>query len=203
MPSGYTIRNIKSSNMLLLTMLSLLSLCDRNVNVFAATTPPQQQQFQVAPLSIPFTRVDKSASTSFGSVKAAGSAATGLDNKEDIQYVAQVKIGSKTFQINLDTGSSDTWVRGPNCKNVLNDGSCDGPSLDPAQESLLELLPDGQNDFFFAYGLGNCSGKLYNAPISMAGKTVTIPIGVADSANHMSGNDGLMGRFYVSHACRA
>ena len=76
-------------------------------NVFAAATK-QEEQFNIPPLSIPFMSVH---SPYIGKINAAGTSATGLDNRGDIQYVAKVQIGSKTFNINLDTGSADTWIQ--------------------------------------------------------------------------------------------
>ncbi|KAJ3344159.1 hypothetical protein HDU91_000276 [Kappamyces sp. JEL0680] len=114
-----------------------------------------------------------------------------LKPDNDIVYTVPVKVGKQTFMMDLDTGSSDTWVKSANCTNVLNDGSCTGQKLDTNDPSV-SLFP-GKNDFVFAYGLGNASGLIYTAPVSLAGKTTTLPIGVANQANHMSGHDGILG----------
>ena len=55
--------------------------------------------------------------------RAASTSSITLDNRNNLLYTAQVTLGSgQKFNLNFDTGSSDTWFRGLNCKS--QDASC-------------------------------------------------------------------------------
>ena len=67
-------------------------------------------------------------------------------------YNAQVTLGNgQAFAMNLDTGSADTWIRGPNCQNPSNDGSCNGPKVNVADTSIQSLGATWQTN----YGIGS------------------------------------------------
>jgi hypothetical protein len=69
-----------------------------------------------------------------------------------LMYTAQVTLGNgQAFAMNLDTGSADTWVRGPNCQNPSNDGSCNGPKVNVADTSIQSLGATWQTN----YGIGS------------------------------------------------
>ncbi|KAJ3158336.1 Vacuolar protease A [Irineochytrium annulatum] len=115
---------------------------------------------------------------------------TSLVNVRDSLFYANVQVGSNTFQIDLDTGSADTWVRGASCTS--NDGSCDGAKLDTSAPGVTAL----NIAYEVKYGSGQVKGAIYKAPVSIGDATVaSMPVGVASQEEGFSGegSDGLMG----------
>ena len=117
-------------------------------------------------------------------------------------YNAQVSISNgQVFQLNIDTGSSDTFIRGTSCVNNVGDGSCTGAKLDPKMTSLSSIqaspatspLVGLNKTWTTTYGLGNVTGDIYNFTITVAGLDATFPIGVATSMNGHAGSDGILG----------
>ncbi|RKO86402.1 aspartic peptidase domain-containing protein, partial [Blyttiomyces helicus] len=93
-----------------------------------------------------------------------------LINGGDEFYYTTVSIGNgQTFNIDLDTGSSDLWVPGPQCSS--SDGSCTagGGPIDLSDSSIS----DTGNTFSDNYGSGSASGEVYTGPYSLAGASTS------------------------------
>ncbi|KAJ3306184.1 hypothetical protein HDV03_000418 [Kappamyces sp. JEL0829] len=105
-------------------------------------------------------------------------------------YIGEAVVGSgQKFMVDLDTGSSDTWFRGPNCTSLVEDGSCNGTRINVHDK----LLTSTGKTWETVYGIGDVSGKIYTAPVSIAGLNATIPVGVSEVENAQGDIDGLIG----------
>ncbi|KAI9356024.1 aspartic peptidase domain-containing protein, partial [Zopfochytrium polystomum] len=120
-----------------------------------------------------------------------------LTNESDELYNAPVTLGNgQSFLLDLDTGSSDTWFRGPNCKS--SDQSC-GVSGQSAVKTSDSTLSSTGLTWTTSYGSGSVGGKVYKGPVQMAGLSASISFGVSTSETGFSGvGDGLMGLAYAS-----
>ncbi|KAI9354267.1 aspartic peptidase domain-containing protein [Zopfochytrium polystomum] len=120
-----------------------------------------------------------------------------LYNSDDLLYNAPVTLGNgQSFLLDLDTGSSDTWFRGPNCKS--SDQSC-GLSSQTKVNTADTTLKATSYTWSTLYGSGSVGGKVYTGPVAMAGLSATISLGVSTSETGFSGvGDGLMGLAYAS-----
>jgi len=107
----------------------------------------------------------KSAATSSGAVE-----------NDLVSYTAPIKVGSQTFDLIVDTGSSNTWV-GANTKfSAGTTGKSTGKSVS------------------VSYGSGSFSGTEYTDAVTFAGLTVSSQsIGVASTSSGFSGVDGIFG----------
>lgn len=87
------------------------------------------------------------------------------DNDLDASYSGQVSIGTpaQTFNVILDTGSSDLWVEGADCSG------CTGDTYDPSKSSSTSA---NNASFSISYGSGDASGTLIKDSVSMAGFAV-------------------------------
>ena len=118
------------------------------------------------------------------------SSTTQLPNENDLLFGVNVSFGNgQTFLADLDTGSSDTWIRGPDCTST--DGSCDGTKLSTTDRTIT----DTGVSFQTGYGSGSMSGEIFNGPVTIASSTATIPFGVSTEETGFSGpgSDGLVG----------
>jgi hypothetical protein len=98
-----------------------------------------------------------------------------LANIRNEFYSCPVILGNgQKLTLDLDTGSSDTWARGPNC--VSFDGSCESnfTKIDIKDPTVLPL----GKQFVSAYGTGSIDGDIYKTTVSVAGFTAHLPIGV-------------------------
>ncbi|KAJ3303086.1 hypothetical protein HDU76_005399 [Blyttiomyces sp. JEL0837] len=114
-----------------------------------------------------------------------------LADQDKFHYTASVGLGSgQTFTTLLDTGSSDVWVRGQNCKITTgqsNDGSCSGAKLS-LTDSTVTVVKDSFGDKVTVheeYGPQNNPNSIldmsvYKVPVTIAGVTATTNIGVSD-----------------------
>ena len=97
--------------------------------------------------------------------------------KNGQSFVAQVSIGSESFDLTLDTGSADLWVVGSNvtCTNPV----CNWGATYDEQSGNFQ---SNGGTFSVTYGGSNTdSGYTGTADVSLAGLTITAqPIGVAD-----------------------
>ncbi|KAI9324948.1 aspartic peptidase domain-containing protein [Zopfochytrium polystomum] len=120
-----------------------------------------------------------------------------LTNESDELYNAPVTLGNgQSFLLDLDTGSSDTWFRGPNCKS--SDQSC-GVSGQPTVKTSDSTLSSTSLSWTTSYGSGSVGGKVYKGPVQMAGVSASISFGVSTSETGFAGvGDGLMGLAYAS-----
>jgi hypothetical protein len=80
--------------------------------------------------------------------------------------------------MDLDTGSSDTWVRGSECMAGPSDlannlDSYKGNKFDINDSALVATSLTYQT----RYGSGQIMGKIFQGPFSIGGVTATIPLG--------------------------
>lgn len=81
-----------------------------------------------------------------------------------LMYNVQVTMGNgQIFNLNPDTGSADTWFRGPNCQNPSNDGSCVGSKVNIADSSIQSQNANWQTN----YGIGSVKVRQENALIGL------------------------------------
>lgn len=101
---------------------------------------------------------------------------SGTVTNEDVTYVAPVSIGGKTWQLIVDTGSSNTWCGAQTACEKTSTGKSTGGSIS------------------VSYGSGSFSGTEYTDKVSFGGLTVSSQsIGAASSASGFSGVDGIIG----------
>ncbi|KAF7981762.1 hypothetical protein HWV62_31825 [Athelia sp. TMB] len=103
-------------------------------------------------------------------------ASSGTVINEVDSYIAQVAVGSQTFDLIVDTGSSNTWVGADTKFSKGSTGVSTGKSVS------------------VSYGSGSFSGTEYTDSVSFAGLTVAKQsIGVASSSTGFDGVDGILG----------
>ncbi|EEA29030.1 hypothetical protein TMatcc_002608 [Talaromyces marneffei ATCC 18224] len=101
---------------------------------------------------------------------------SGPVTNEDVTYVAGVSIGGTTYDLIVDTGSSNTWCGAQN--------SCEPSSTGKSTGGSVQV----------SYGSGSFSGDEYKDKVSFGGLTVTSQsIGASTSASGFSGVDGIIG----------
>ncbi|KAI9341563.1 aspartic peptidase domain-containing protein [Zopfochytrium polystomum] len=125
--------------------------------------------------------------------RATTSSSVALTNSDNFLYTAPVTLGNgQAFTLDLDTGSSDTWFRGAACHSA--DQSC-GVAGQPAVATTTDntLVATGKS-WSTTYGSGMVVGNIYTGPVTMAGMSARILLGVT---THETGfntvGDGLMG----------
>ncbi|KAJ7196213.1 aspartic peptidase domain-containing protein [Mycena pura] len=95
---------------------------------------------------------------------------------EDDTYVVATKVGSQTFDLIVDTGSSNTWV-----------GS--GTKYSPGSTST-----NTRKSFSVSYGSGSVSGTEFTDTVAFGGLTVTKQsIGDGTTSSGFDGVDGIIG----------
>ncbi|KAF7376972.1 Aspartic protease [Mycena sanguinolenta] len=95
---------------------------------------------------------------------------------EDDTYVAATQIGTQTFELIVDTGSSNTWVGAGTKYKASSTATSTGKS------------------FSVTYGTGSASGTEYTDNLVIGGLTVTKQsIGDATKTSDFSGVDGIIG----------
>ncbi|KAF7293284.1 Aspartic protease [Mycena chlorophos] len=95
---------------------------------------------------------------------------------EIFSYIAEVVVGSQTFDLIVDTGSSNTWVGATTKFSAGSTGKSTGKSVE------------------VEYGSGSFSGTEYTDTVSINGLTVTgQSIGVASRSEGFEGTDGIVG----------
>ncbi|KAM0258916.1 hypothetical protein ACHAQJ_003572 [Trichoderma viride] len=103
-------------------------------------------------------------------------ASSGSVTNEDVSYVASVSIGGKSFDLIVDTGSSNTWCGAQ--------GSCEPSSTGKSTGGSIQV----------SYGSGSFSGTEYKDTVSFGGLTVSSQsIGAARTSSGFSGVDGIIG----------
>ncbi|KAF5695998.1 hypothetical protein FGLOB1_13882 [Fusarium globosum] len=101
---------------------------------------------------------------------------SGTVTNEDVSYVAPVVIGGKTWNLIVDTGSSNTWCGAQTKCEPTSTGKSTGGSVS------------------VSYGSGQFSGTEYKDKVSFGGLSVAAQsIGAASSASGFSGVDGIIG----------
>jgi hypothetical protein len=124
---------------------------------------------------------------------------------QDLLYVAPINIGTpaQTFNVVLDTGSSNIWVPDVSCKH----GGCQGsPAKHHFDSSKSSSYTKNGRHFNIAYGTGSASGLLGQDTFSFgsSGEVVTDQVfGQATSVASFFSNqpiDGLVGMAFTSLA---
>jgi hypothetical protein len=91
-------------------------------------------------------------------------------------YIAEVKVGSQTFNLIVDTGSSNTWVGASTTFTAGSTGKSTGDAVS------------------VSYGSGSFSGTEYTDTVSVGGSSTSKQsIGVASTATGFTGVDGIIG----------
>jgi aspergillopepsin I len=122
-------------------------------------------------------------------VKAATGSVTATPASDDSEYLCPVTIGSQTFQLDFDTGSSDLWVLGPDA-GAGGTHTIYTPGSSATQEQ-------GET-WSITYGDGSsASGDVYSDSVTIGGLAVTgqaVEQATTASSAFTSGpNDGLVG----------
>jgi len=103
-------------------------------------------------------------------------AASGSAQNIDDTYVAGIKIGTGTYDLIVDTGSSNTWT------NANNDYKTSSTSKDTG------------NSVEVSYGSGEFFGEEYTDKVTYAGLTVPHQsVGISQYAEGFQGVDGIVG----------
>jgi hypothetical protein len=91
-----------------------------------------------------------------------------LTDVQDSEYFGEVDIGSppQKFKVIYDSGSSNLWVPNENCDN------CKKGTPRYASSKSSTYTKDGQ-DFFLAYGTGNCTGFVSKDTVALGGLEIT------------------------------
>ncbi|KAJ3137676.1 hypothetical protein HK101_003861 [Irineochytrium annulatum] len=121
-----------------------------------------------------------------------------LTDEQDEYYVCPVTVGKgQSFLLDLDTGSSDTWFRGPSCKST--DTSCQaGKHAVKTSDSTLKI--NNGVTFETRYGDGSfIDGNVYTGPVAIGSSSATIAFGVSTKEQGFTDvSDGLMGLGFAS-----
>ncbi|KAJ7258380.1 putative aspartic protease [Mycena haematopus] len=109
-------------------------------------------------------------------VDAAAAVGESPATNEDDTYVAATKVGTQTFELIVDTGSSNTWV-----------GS--GTRYTPGSTAT-----NTKKSFSVSYGSGTVSGTEYTDTVVVGGLTITKQsIGDGTTSSGFEGVDGIIG----------
>lgn len=125
-----------------------------------------------------------------------------------IGYMITTSIGSskfnKNFTLLVDTGSSETWVRGPNCSAV--DHSCNGKALDTGDRDIDPIYSSSSSqkyaEFYFKYGVGFVKGEVYSGSFMLGQKWTSPPFSFGVSTEEESGSsfDGILGLAFSDYS---
>ncbi|RKO90914.1 aspartic peptidase domain-containing protein [Blyttiomyces helicus] len=98
----------------------------------------------------------------------------------------------QVFTVDLDTGSRDLWVPGPNCAS--KDGSCTagGGPINLADTSVQSA----GLTFSVSYGTGSVTGDVYSAPYTLAGATTSKGYFGVTTCEFNQPSQGLLGLFF-------
>jgi len=123
----------------------------------------------------------------------------GLDiEANDVGYFAEIQVGTPptTFKFVADTGSADTWLQLPDCRNLKNaERGCNHPSLNPDSSTFKR----SESPFQITYGTGKVVGVLIEETINMGGLILNNHVfgGVVRASDEFTRKnvpfDGLMG----------
>ncbi|KAL8681548.1 MAG: hypothetical protein Q9186_002364 [Xanthomendoza sp. 1 TL-2023] len=97
----------------------------------------------------------------------------------DFSYFTSVEFGSsgKTMYMLVDTGASNTWVMGSNCKsNICSSHN----TLGPEDSASLKI---SQDEFDLTYGTGSVSGLNAMDTVRFAGLNISLPFGLASATS--------------------
>ncbi|KAI0806461.1 aspartic peptidase domain-containing protein [Xylaria sp. FL0064] len=110
----------------------------------------------------------------------------------DYSYFAEVKLGSEGKQLYmlLDTGASTTWVMGSTCTSK----SCITHNTFGPDDS--KTYNDTGKPYSVEYGTGSVRGNVVEDSLTLAGLSVTLPFGVANTTSDQFTQfpfDGILG----------
>ncbi|KAI1428806.1 aspartic peptidase domain-containing protein [Xylaria sp. FL1777] len=110
----------------------------------------------------------------------------------DYSYFAEVQLGSEAKQLYmlLDTGASTTWVMGSTCTSK----SCTTHNTFGPDDS--KTYNDTGKAYSVEYGTGSVRGNVVQDSLSLAGLSVTLPFGVANTTSDQFTQfpfDGILG----------
>jgi len=157
-------------------------------------TVPAPGAIQVARAHAKYNPNGVPADIAAAAAAAAGSVSATPGDQYDSEYVSPVKIGSQTFQLDFDTGSSDLWVLGSGVS-----GSSGHTTYAPGSTSSKQ---SGET-WSISYGDGSsASGDVYKDTVNIGGTVVTGQsverASRASSAFTTGPNDGLLGLAFDS-----
>ncbi|XWW94815.1 hypothetical protein V2A60_002763 [Cordyceps javanica] len=117
-----------------------------------------------------------------------------VPEKDDVEYLAQVKIGGQPITLDFDTGSSDLWVFNSQLPTAQTQGR---QFFDPAKSRSFQMMAGAE--FTIRYGDGSgATGNVGTDVVEVGGAVV--PRQAVELATQVSGtfakdvkNDGLMG----------
>ncbi|KAJ3153710.1 hypothetical protein HK101_001721 [Irineochytrium annulatum] len=126
------------------------------------------------------------------------SASAALTSYNDLLYTVPITLAEtdQVFNLDLDTGSSDTWIRGPNCKAADKGSECKGDSVDIVK-GVKNGLKDMGTQFGQVYGSGQVYAEIYEGTLSATGaSSENIYFGVSVSESGFTNgtiSDGILG----------
>ncbi|KAJ3145744.1 hypothetical protein HK101_002408 [Irineochytrium annulatum] len=122
-----------------------------------------------------------------------------LTSYNDLLYTVPITLAQtgQKFNLDLDTGSSDTWIRGPKCKAADKGSECKGDKVDVAT-GVKNGLKDFGIQFGQVYGSGQVYAEIYEGTLTAAaGASATkLYFGVSMSESGFTNgsiSDGILG----------
>ncbi|KAJ3115850.1 Vacuolar protease A [Physocladia obscura] len=162
----------------------LIAVAATASSAFAAVTVPIQRGTS----GIAGGRIDK-IRKKIGKFTTATDSAPLVDVQDEL-YTTNITLSDGSlFSIDLDTGSSDTWIRGSGCSG---DSSCFGSAAVYSDFSFTGLY------YLVEYGSGAVAGAVFEAGVTLAGLTSNFLIGLSEIEIDMGGSDGLLGLGFSS-----
>lgn len=131
-----------------------------------------------------------------------------MNNTLNSMYTTKIVVGSRGQSVNvvLDTGSSDTWIRGQNCTlrhKSSKSNSCAGNRFDPTLDQSFKPL---FKTFSQSYGTGYIEGQVYNGRLTFGKQNVSLTLGLADTMDRFPPSfsiDGIVGFGFQSNSAIA
>jgi saccharopepsin len=120
-----------------------------------------------------------------------------LVNESDDDYYCQISIGTpgQTFNVQVDTGSSDLWIPGSDCTST----ACTNHNMfDGSKSSTFHST--GQN-FSIQYGSGSMTGVVAQDVVGLGGLSIKQSFGMSlteDDTFDQGATDGLIGMAFES-----
>lgn len=112
-----------------------------------------------------------------------------------VLYNINVTIGTpgQPFSLQVDTGSSDTWVPSADSEACFDDGCVDYGAFNKNVSTTYRLVPDEEGTFYISYADGTyASGDYFTDALSF-GKDVSLANTTMANANDTDIYQGLMG----------